>query len=164
MRNIAKAQYGMSRSLRRKYMNPMKCKSPNDPGCGARRQQRIDDRQLKRQERRDEREERREEREKKRVRGTQSIGDYPKIVKREYYEGMDVGPGANSQFRRPKKILKASPSSREVSAKKGTKLKAQGGAKTPKDSSLIKRYSGPPFIKPKKPKAQYGVAKKSSKK
>jgi hypothetical protein len=87
-----------------------------------------------------------------------------------------LGPGANSEFlrskqRKIKKELIPRRSSEEVSAKKGTKLKAvkrvtkaQGGAKTPKDSSLIKRYSGPPFIKPKKPKAQYGVAKKSSKK
>jgi hypothetical protein len=159
MRNIAKAQYGMSRKLRKQYTSSTRCINPGDPGCGRSRKSGIkSDRQLRK-----EQNERTKELE-QRLAQKRALEKKPSIVKREYYEGMDVGPGANSQFRRPKKILKASPSSREVSAKKGTKLKAQGGAKTPKDSSLIKRYSGPPFIKPKKPKAQYGVAKKSSKK
>jgi hypothetical protein len=164
MRNIAKAQYGMSRKLRKQYTSSTRCINPGDPGCG--RGPKVKSNRTVRREQ-DELSKRVDER----LAQKRALEKKPSIVKREYYEGMDVGPGANSQFRRPKKILKASPSSREVSAKKGTKLKAvkrvtkaQGGAKTPKDSSLIKRYSGPPFIKPKKPKAQYGVAKKSSKK
>jgi len=84
MRNIAKAQYGMSRSLRRKYMNPMRCKSPNDPGCGARRAEKRAIRESKRADKQADKESRRQERQDKRTRGTQSIGDYPKIVKREY--------------------------------------------------------------------------------
>ncbi len=156
----------MSRSLSKKYLSTTRCINPGDPGCGRSRKSGIkSDRQLRKEqnERTKELEQRLKEKEIMRN----------GIVKRQYMmENESSGrPGKRRGITDDKMWKGENVAGGQGSAKKGTKLKAvkrltkaQGGAKTPKDSSLIKRYSGPPFIKPKKPKAQYGVAKKSSKK
>lgn len=150
MRSIAKAQYGMSRKLRRQYMNPMRCKSPNEPGCGAKRAERKQNREINRANRQSEREERREKRRTPAPSGIRGgIPDYPKIVKREYLREDDDRPGTPSGYDRQKKMWKGeNVAGGQNQAKKGTKLKG-----------MVKAKTGT------KAKAKYGaVAKKVSKK
>jgi hypothetical protein len=125
----------MSRSLSNKYLSATRCINPGDPGCG-RGPKVKSNRQLR----------------KEQEEASRRVDEYLKekeimtngIVKREYIEGIDVGPGANSDFlrsrqRRLPKELRPTRSKTpggdpagEIDAKKGTKLKAQRGIKQKK--------------------------------
>jgi hypothetical protein len=113
----------MSRSLSNKYLSATRCINPGDPGCGRGPKVKSNRQVRKEQEE-----------------ASRRVDEYLKekeimrngIVKREYIEGIDLGVGPhnrNYNRHKTKKVLREYSPSNEDSAKKGTKLKAQGGIK-----------------------------------
>lgn len=143
MRKITtpRAQFGMSRRLRKQYTSSTRCINPGDPGCGGRGPKAKSNRQLRKEQ--DEISRRVDaylERKKRMEEGAKRLGEKPSIVKREYIEGIDVGGDPHTQLKKPwtKKVLGENATyNRDINAKKGTKVKvakrlvkAQKGVKT----------------------------------